>query len=171
MVRVASLLLLLQLGPLAAVATAPGAEPLDASLRRLDGTSEKLSQLRGQRLLLDLWATWCEPCRTQAEIVRDLGGELERLGIEVLAVNVGESPKTVERFLAGNPAHARVLLDRGQLVAKRLDIGALPALVLLREDGTVAAVREGVVQREELAKLLLKAFAATPTAGAEIGES
>jgi len=161
------LLLLLVAAPLVGAAGTEGATPLEASLRRLDGTSEKLSASRGRRLLLELWATWCEPCREQAEVVRALAGELARLGVETIAVNVGESRKTVEKFLADHPPHSRVLLDRGQLVATRLDLGALPALVLVREDGTVAETRQELVRREELAELLQTAFGATaePPAG------
>jgi thiol-disulfide isomerase/thioredoxin len=159
--RIAVLALLsLVTAPWAATAAVPDAKPLEAALRRLDGEREKLSDLRGRRLLLELWATWCEPCREQAGVVRALAGELARLGVEVIAINEGEERETVVEFLVDNPSHARVLLDRGQLVAARLDVGSLPAIALVREDGTVAATREGLVQREELAELLRASFAA-----------
>jgi len=141
----------------AAVASA-APEPLDAQLPRLAGGELRLAELRGGRVLLELWATWCEPCRTQAQILRATAGELDRAGIVVIAVNVGESRRTVERYLADASPHAEVVLDRGQRLAQRLGVGALPALALLREDGTVAAVREGLVSSEALVELLRTSF-------------
>jgi len=131
-----------------------GGKPLNAKLERLDGGKLKLSDLTGQPLLLELWATWCGPCRRQSEIVLGLEEELAARGIAVLAVNEGETSDLVESFVADHPGPFPVALDRWQAVATRLSIGDLPALVLLDASGRVAGIRSGLTERDELLALL-----------------
>jgi cytochrome c biogenesis protein CcmG, thiol:disulfide interchange protein DsbE len=137
----------------AAAAPAP-AEPLEAKLVRLEGGRLQLSELRGQPVLLDLWATWCLPCRQQAQIVGELAAELAGRSVAVLAVNQGEGEKVVQKYLAQHPSHYPVVLDRGQVVSARLQVNELPALVLLDRDGRVAGLRLGLTQRGDLLSLL-----------------
>lgn len=125
-------------------------KPLEAKLRTLEGDKVRLSEYRGEPILLELWATWCQPCRQQAEILRDLAPELQKLEIAVLAVDQGEEEEVVQSFLSEHPSHAPVLLDRWQRVATQLEVGELPALVLLRPDGSVAALHLGVTSKEDL---------------------
>lgn len=61
----------------------------------LEGNKVKLAELRGSPILLELWASWCLPCREQAEIIQGLAEEFDQRGIEVYAVNVGEDPEVV----------------------------------------------------------------------------
>lgn len=150
--RILALLLLAVLTSVPGVGAADG--PVDAKLERLEGGKMKLSELRGQPVLLELWATWCQPCVEQAEILEGLRGELAERGIAVLAVDVGEAKGEVEDFLAEHPKEFPVLLDRGQVLARIFDVGELPALALLRADGTLATMREGLYQADELSALL-----------------
>ncbi len=132
-------------------------DPLEAKLERLgekDESKVRLSELRGGPVLLKLWATWCLPCRDQARILHDLRGELDRRGFAVYAVDEGEKPAVVRAFLAEEPSHFPVLLDRYQAIARLLAVEELPALVVLRPDGTVAAVNRGLTKADELPALL-----------------
>ena len=153
----------------AAVSAAPApAKPLEAKLDRLEGGKLKLSELRGQPVLLELWATWCMPCREQAQIVRELADELAGRSVAVLAVNQGEADKVVQKFLAQHPSHYPVVLDRWQVVSAHLQVNELPALVLLDGDGRVAGLRLGLTRRDDLLALLaeLEDTAAAGAAGA-----
>ncbi|HVF59813.1 MAG TPA: TlpA disulfide reductase family protein [Thermoanaerobaculia bacterium] len=153
----------------AAVSAAPApAKPLEAKLDRLEGGKLKLSELRGQPVLLELWATWCMPCREQAEIVRELAAELAGRSVAVLAVNQGEGDKVVQKYLAEHPSHYPVVLDRWQVVSAHLQVNELPALVLLDRDGKVAGLRLGLTRRDDLLSLLreLENTAAAGAAGA-----
>lgn len=141
-------------GSRASVPSPTRAKPLEARLHRLEGGRLRLSQLRGQPVLLELWATWCQPCREQARIIRDLDSELDRRSVRVLEVNQGEGDQVVDEFVARNPSDHTVVLDRGQLVSRLLEIEELPAIALLDRGGTVVGVRSGVTQRGELLQLL-----------------
>jgi hypothetical protein len=90
----------------------------------------------------------------QAEILHALGPELAERGVSVLAVDVGEERSVVEAFVAGRAGTFPVLLDRRQVVPRQVDIGELPALVLLDGDGRVAGVRLGLTGREEVLAML-----------------
>ena len=140
------------------------ARPIDAKLERLEGGRLRLSELRGRPVLLDLWATWCLPCRDQARIVHEAADELTARSVEVLAVNQGEREKLVREFVAANPSRFPVVLDPLQTLGARLDVGELPALVLLDRDGRVVAVREGLTKRPELLALLEEGDGGGPAA-------
>ncbi len=142
------------LGAAAVSASPPPAKPLEAKLDRLEGGKLKLSELRGQPVLLELWATWCMPCREQAQIVGELANELAGRSVAVLAVNQGEGDKVVQKYLAQHPSHYPVVLDRWQVVSAHLQVNELPALVLLDRDGKVAGLRLGLTRRDDLLALL-----------------
>jgi cytochrome c biogenesis protein CcmG, thiol:disulfide interchange protein DsbE len=127
---------------------------VEAKLERLEGGRLRLSELRGAPLLLELWATWCLPCRDQARILHDLTDELTARGIAVLSVDEGESDKVVRRFLADHPGDFPVALDRLQLLADALGVGELPALALLDAGGELVELRPGLTRRDELLAML-----------------
>ena len=136
----------------------PQPKVLDAVLQTLEGKAERLSERRGKRLLLDLWATWCLPCQEQSEIVHSLAPELENLGIEVLAINIGQGPHIVRDYLSRTPSHHAVLLDRRQQIPRQLSLSGLPALVLLDENGKVLGLRTGLTLKKDLETWLGEAF-------------
>ena len=144
------------LTPRAIAAEAPeGArEPFEAKLQRLEGGKIRLEELRGAPVLLELWTTWCLPCREQARIVHELGAELVARDVVVLSVNQGEARVVVEEFVEDQPSAATVTLDQRQVIASRLGIGELPALVLLDRDGAVVAVRQGLTSPDGIVALL-----------------
>lgn len=76
-------------GELAAfeVAKRPG-RALDLTFERPDGTPTRLGDLRGRTLLVNLWATWCEPCRREMPALDKLQGMLGGPGFEVVAINI-----------------------------------------------------------------------------------
>ncbi len=129
-------------------------KPFEAKLESLEGGRLRLSEFRGKPVLLELWASWCLPCQEQTQVLRDLAGELSSRGIVVLAVDQGEEEKTVREFLAQHPSDFPVVLDRLQVVSGKLEVGELPALVLLDRQGTIVGLRVGVTRRAELLALL-----------------
>ncbi len=91
------------------VTSRPPAPPL--SLQTLDGKTMSLEQLKGKAVLVNFWATWCPPCVEEIPSLDRLYRELRSQGFEILAVNVGESPRQVRNFLADKPVTFPVLLD------------------------------------------------------------
>ncbi len=119
-------------------------------LATLEGRELGPSDFRGQVVLLDFWATWCIPCRFQEKILFEAHSELERMGVQVLEVNLGEEISTVrDHFSEGLPPWP-VLLDTEDRLTAELGIEALPALMILGRDGEISYFDVGILDAEAL---------------------
>lgn len=106
------------------------------------GAPHSLASLKGRVVLVNFWATWCEPCREEMPALVRLKRELGE-PLEILAVNLGESPQKAEGFLASvlPPADAaliRVLYDHDMGAARRWKAGMLPASFIVGRNGRIA---------------------------------
>jgi thiol-disulfide isomerase/thioredoxin len=110
----------------------------------LSGRVWKSSELAGKAVLLNFWASWCEPCRTEMPSLQALQA---RHGdtVVVLAVNYKESPEVVQRFVQRQGWTLPMLTDPQGAWAKRWGIGIFPTSVLLNGQGKAVAVVRGEV--------------------------
>ena len=138
-------------------AMAPVLAPLPAfSAVALDAQTVQLDQLavqRGQPLVINLWASWCPPCRREMPAL--LQAQQQHPGVQVLWVNQGEAPDTVVRFAAqhGLPP-SQVLLDPSQALGRLLGSRALPSTVFVDAQGRQTALRVGELSAATLAQHL-----------------
>jgi thiol-disulfide isomerase/thioredoxin len=107
------------------------------ALADLEGARQDLNERAGQVVLVHFFATWCEPCREElpslSRLVQTQPGER----LSVLAVNVGEVPARVQRFLEATPVEFPVLLDADRAVTKAWGVSVLPTTFVL-DRGLVA---------------------------------
>jgi len=103
----------------------------------LDGQSHRLGSYRGRVVLLNFWATWCEPCREEMPGIERLRRSLEGRAFAVLAVNLAEPPSRVRAFLEKMPLGFPVLLDRDAAAARAWQARVLPASFLIGPDGRI----------------------------------
>src|SRR5262245_13554092 len=94
-----------------------GATP-PLELADLDGKTHKLSDYKGRAVLVNFWATWCEPCREEMPSIERLRKSLEGKRFTVIAVNVGEGPAAARKFADQVPLGATFLLDRDVKVSR-----------------------------------------------------
>ncbi|HEY6966657.1 MAG TPA: TlpA disulfide reductase family protein [Burkholderiales bacterium] len=113
-----------------------GATPALA-LPDLAGRAHALGDYRGKVVLVNFWATWCEPCRAEMPSIGKLRTSLAGQPFEVLAVNVGEPESRIQRFMAQVPMAFPVLLDRDNAAAKAWRARVLPVSYLVGADGRV----------------------------------
>ena len=78
--------------------------------KTLAGETITTESVHGKIVLVQFWATWCPYCRADAPAVDAMLREFKDEGLEVLAVNIGESKRTVTKFLAGNPRDCKIVL-------------------------------------------------------------
>jgi len=107
------------------------------ALRDLDGRMHRLEDYRGKVVLVNFWATWCDPCREEMPSMNRLRASLAGRPFEVLAVNLAESEQRIRRFMETVPLGFPVLMDRDSAVAKAWRARLLPVSFLLGPDGAI----------------------------------
>jgi len=125
------------------------------SLARLDGGKSALADLRGRVVLLDFWATWCDPCKEALPFYAQLQRELGDRGFTVAAVSVDAEDAPVQQYFAGSPPAFLVLRDPDGELAQRVGVATMPTSFLLdrtgapqfRHQGFTAADREAIRAR------------------------
>jgi thiol-disulfide isomerase/thioredoxin len=129
-------------------------------LQDLNGRTHRLADYRGKVVLVNFWATWCEPCREEMPSIERLRQSLAGKPFEVLAVNIGEPLGRIERFLEKMPLGFPVLLDRDSGAAKAWKARVVPATFLVGPDGRIRYVHYGELDwssepvRKRVAELL-----------------
>lgn len=116
------------------------------------GEPHAIESDRGSVVLLDVWATWCEPCRDALPMYQDLARHYGARGLKVYALNVDEDTRAIPPFLEEAKVSLPVLLDANAEVAEKvLRVRGMPTTVLLDRKGVVRYVHEGFAE-EFLAK-------------------
>ncbi len=136
-----------------------GTQETDFRLQTLEGKTLGPPDFAGQVVVVDFWATWCMPCRAQAQILEDLHPTWSKRGVQFLAVDVAEEPATVASFVRSNPFPYPVLLDPGDELSTKLGLNALPTLMVIDRQGAVIYLDAGVMDRPHLEKLFEQAGA------------
>jgi peroxiredoxin len=121
----------------------------DFTLKSMRGKNIKLSELAGNVILLNFWASWCGPCRTEMPLLNELQNRYEPLGFTVLGVNVEEDSSPAKTFLAKTPVEFPILLDNRNEVSKRYDVLAMPTTVMIDRNGKVRYLHKGYQAGDE----------------------
>jgi thiol-disulfide isomerase/thioredoxin len=129
--------------------------------RTLDGKPFSLEQHKGEVVLIDFWATWCGPCHVQSKILEPIHRDFKDKGVKFFAVDLGESPETVKKFLARNPLPYPALLDPEDSAAERLEVYALPTLLIVDRNGRIAFLESSIVDGPTVRRILQKAAASS----------
>ena len=104
-----------------------------------------LQQLRGKGVLLNFWATWCEPCIKELPLLERIHARYGGLHFVVVGVT-DEDPADVERFLARRPIDYPILIDRSGRLRAHFGAEALPFTAWIGPDGRVAGRELGVLR-------------------------
>jgi thiol-disulfide isomerase/thioredoxin len=131
--------------------TPPGLPAI--SLAALDGTSVNIAGLQGRPVVLNLWASWCPPCRREMPVLQQ--AQQRRGDVQFVFVDQGEAATKVQAFLSANRLQLRnVLLDPDGQVAMQLDQRAFPATLFFDARGHLVATRVGELSPATLAERL-----------------
>jgi thiol-disulfide isomerase/thioredoxin len=106
-------------------------------LKDLEGREHALESYRGKVVLVNFWATWCEPCKEEMPSIERLRQSLAGRPFAVLAVNLAEPDARVQAFLAKLPLGFPVLMDRDAAATKAWKARMLPATFIVGTDGRV----------------------------------
>jgi len=112
------------------------------TLTNLEGEEVSLESLRGKVVLLNFWATWCEPCRAEMPFLELLYAQFRRQGLEVVGVSE-ETAETVAGYWKTNGIPFVALLDPGGKVKEAYGVQGLPSTFLIARDGRISFVFTG----------------------------
>lgn len=122
------------------------------TLKTPGGESVALSDLRGQAVLVNLWATWCPPCRAEMQAIEKIYQEYKGQGFQVLAVNMTyqDDPFAIVPFVEREKLTFPILLDETGEMAAAYELRSLPSSYFIRRDGTIDEVVIGGPMSEAL---------------------
>lgn len=122
------------------------------SLPSTDGQTIRLSDLRGQAVLVNLWATWCPPCRAEMPAIEKIYNEYKDDGLVVLAVNMTyqDSASAVMPFVHEHGLTFPILLDESAIVGRAYQLRSLPSSFFITREGIINEVVIGGPMAEAL---------------------
>lgn len=126
----------------------------DFTLETLDGEPVTLSELRGQPVVMNFWASWCGPCRAEMPELQRLHDRLAEAGVVVLGVNQGESPETVARYREEIGVDFPAVLDRRTGVSQKYLVNSLPTTFFVDREGVIQTLFIGPMTDAVLAENL-----------------
>ena len=112
----------------------------DLTAYKLEGT---LPETKGKVVMVDFWASWCDPCKESFPAMADLQKKYGPDGFVIIAINVDENKSDMEDFLKKNPATFAVMRDGGQKLVEKTGIGTMPSSFLLDRSGKVRFAHNG----------------------------
>jgi peroxiredoxin len=124
----------------------------DFTLDTLDGGQMTLSDLRGQVVMINLWTSWCPPCRAEMPAIDNIYQTNKDKGLEVLAVNstFQDSESAAASFAQEFGLTFPILLDRDGSVSRRYQLQALPTTYFVDRQGLIRSVVPGGPMSETL---------------------
>jgi peroxiredoxin len=133
-----------------------GAVAPDFTVTDLDGQTFKLSDLRGKRVLLNFWATWCPPCRAELPQLQAAHIKYGKDDFVVLGVDYGESKTQVSDFARNNNLTFRFAMDTSGEALLAYDIHGIPTSFFIDRQGIIVSKQPGAITTAIIDKTLLK---------------
>lgn len=117
---------------------------------RLDGGVGSIGDYSGRAVLVNLWATWCPPCRREMPSLQRLSRAYAHRNLVVVGIDQGEGDDVVRRYIRAVRVTYPILLDRDQQYGDAFMAVGIPTSVFVRADGTVAAVIHGAMSYRQM---------------------
>ena len=115
----------------------------DFALKSSTGENLRLSEFRGDVVMINFWATWCGPCRQEMPLLDELYARYERVGFNLLGVNIDDDSRRAMQMIEELGVDFPVLFDARKEVSKLYEVDAMPVTVLVDREGKVRHVHHG----------------------------
>ena len=120
-----------------------GQQAPDFALKSSTGENLRLSEFRGDVVMINFWATWCGPCRQEMPLLDELYSRYQRVGFNLLGVNIDEDSNRAMNMIEELGVNFPVLFDARKEVSKLYEVEAMPVTVIVDREGTVRYVHHG----------------------------
>jgi peroxiredoxin len=123
---------------------------LDFTLKDMNGKEVNLASFRGKPIILNFWATWCGPCKTEIPALVELADRYRGQELTVLGVSVDDSPDDLKKFAAEYKMNYPVLVGLGHdAFQEKYDaVIAIPVTWFIKPDGTVSKKHQGPASKD-----------------------
>jgi thiol-disulfide isomerase/thioredoxin len=115
----------------------------DFTLKTNSGENYRLSEHRGEVLLINFWASWCGPCRQEMPLLEEIHQKYSKLGFSVLGVNVDEDSAMADKILNDIPVNFPILYDQSSDISKLYNVDAMPTTVMVDRNGNMRVLHRG----------------------------
>ena len=115
----------------------------DFVLKSATGENLRLSEYRGDVVMINFWATWCGPCRQEMPLLDELYDRYQRVGFNLLGVNIDDDSRRAMAMVNELGISFPVLFDEDKKVSKLYEVEAMPLTLLLDREGTVRHIHHG----------------------------
>ncbi len=115
----------------------------DFALKSSTGENLRLSEYRGDVVMINFWATWCGPCRQEMPLLDELYSRYQRVGFNLLGVNIDDDSSRAMRMIAELGVSFPVLFDTRKEVSKLYDVDAMPVTILVDREGKIRYIHQG----------------------------
>jgi len=115
----------------------------DFALKSSTGENLRLSEYRGDVVMINFWATWCGPCRQEMPLLDELYSRYRRVGFNLLGVNIDDDSGKAMNMIAELGVSFPVLFDTRKEVSKLYAVDAMPVTIIVDRDGKVRHVHHG----------------------------
>ena len=132
----------------------------DFTLKTPEGETFALSGLRGQAVLVNLWATWCPPCRAEMPAIQKLYDEYKDQDFVVFAINMTykDDFSAIAPFVQENKLSFPILLDETGEVARKYELRSLPSSFFIDQNGVIQEVVIGGPMAEALLRTRIESL-------------
>lgn len=115
----------------------------DFALRSSTGENMRLSESRGDVVMINFWATWCGPCRQEMPLLDELYSRYQRVGFNLLGVNIDDDSSRAMDMIEDLGVNFPVLFDARKEVSELYEVDAMPVTVIVDREGMVRYVHQG----------------------------
>ena len=127
-----------------------GQKAPDFTLIDMQGKKHRLSDYKGQGVFLNFWGTWCKPCEKEMPYINNQYHQFKDKGVQVLAVDIAETPLAVNNFIARHKLDFPIMIDEDKSVMNAYGINPLPATFLIDKNGIVVKYYTGQLSEQTI---------------------
>jgi peroxiredoxin len=122
----------------------------DFALRSLEGGNIRLSEYRGNVVLLGFWARWCGDCRQAMQALNEVNEKYQRAGLVTLSINVGDTEEQAATMAHSLGLEFPVLVDTTKIASSQFNLKSMPLMLLVDREGRIRETYAGFERGQEL---------------------
>jgi peroxiredoxin len=138
---------------IAAAATLLGKDAPDFVLKAMDGRNLRMSEFRGQVVLVNFWARWAGDCRQEMPALDRINTTYQRAGLVILGVSVDEDVDRAREFAGAMKVSYPIMFDRGSSIGRDYQLQNMPMTYLVDRSGVIRYMSVGFKRGDERAYL------------------